>query len=238
MTRGFIYMSSVSTHGRKALRHYFSSSRLFIYVPTNHLGLHISAAERRRPTRLLSLVLFFCVQTWRPLRGDWPNTSPVCSLQPAGGEVSPPPVKRVSKGIYTAKCVILLFLLHKNGYKPCLPSSVKPSKLWFETDRSLYSHTWATVAGQILNRIWCHVILNDVSWCIIWCKWSLLFSFPVILIVVSVCTATGAWNWLIDPDTQKVRLFILIWDIYLSIVKIKTYVYIYGSATFLCIMFC
>jgi len=26
----------------------------------------------------------------------------------------------------------------------------------------------------------------------------------VILIVVSVCTATGAWNWLIDPDTQKV----------------------------------
>lgn len=28
---------------------------------------------------------------------------------------------------------------------------------------------------------------------------------PVILIVVSVCTATGAWNWLIDPDTQKVR---------------------------------
>lgn len=32
------------------------------------------------------------------------------------------------------------------------------------------------------------------------------FSCPVsvILIVVSVCTATGAWNWLIDPDTQKV----------------------------------
>ncbi|XP_036067217.1 nuclear envelope phosphatase-regulatory subunit 1 isoform X3 [Oryzias melastigma] len=28
----------------------------------------------------------------------------------------------------------------------------------------------------------------------------------VILIVVSVCTATGAWNWLIDPDTQKVRI--------------------------------
>uniref|UniRef100_A0A3P8SRD9 Nuclear envelope phosphatase-regulatory subunit 1 n=1 Tax=Amphiprion percula TaxID=161767 RepID=A0A3P8SRD9_AMPPE len=25
----------------------------------------------------------------------------------------------------------------------------------------------------------------------------------MILIVVSVCTATGAWNWLIDPDTQK-----------------------------------
>lgn len=29
--------------------------------------------------------------------------------------------------------------------------------------------------------------------------------FLVILIVVSVCTATGAWNWLIDPDTQKVK---------------------------------
>ncbi|KAG5839193.1 hypothetical protein ANANG_G00202370 [Anguilla anguilla] len=28
----------------------------------------------------------------------------------------------------------------------------------------------------------------------------------MILIVVSVCTATGAWNWLIDPDTQKVRV--------------------------------
>ncbi|KAF2978818.1 hypothetical protein EK904_006067 [Melospiza melodia maxima] len=25
----------------------------------------------------------------------------------------------------------------------------------------------------------------------------------MILIVVSVCTATGAWNWLIDPETQK-----------------------------------
>ncbi|GAB1293444.1 Nuclear envelope phosphatase-regulatory subunit 1 [Apodemus speciosus] len=25
----------------------------------------------------------------------------------------------------------------------------------------------------------------------------------VLLIVVSVCTATGAWNWLIDPETQK-----------------------------------
>ncbi|XP_052022692.1 nuclear envelope phosphatase-regulatory subunit 1 isoform X2 [Apodemus sylvaticus] len=25
----------------------------------------------------------------------------------------------------------------------------------------------------------------------------------MLLIVVSVCTATGAWNWLIDPETQK-----------------------------------
>lgn len=39
------------------------------------------------------------------------------------------------------------------------------------------------------------------------CTLFLLFFFPfsVILIVVSVCTATGAWNWLIDPDTQKVK---------------------------------
>ncbi|XP_044125687.1 nuclear envelope phosphatase-regulatory subunit 1 isoform X3 [Bufo gargarizans] len=28
-------------------------------------------------------------------------------------------------------------------------------------------------------------------------------QLKVILIVVSVCTATGAWNWLIDPETQK-----------------------------------
>ncbi|XP_032280341.1 nuclear envelope phosphatase-regulatory subunit 1 isoform X2 [Phoca vitulina] len=27
----------------------------------------------------------------------------------------------------------------------------------------------------------------------------------MLLIVVSVCTATGAWNWLIDPETQKIR---------------------------------
>ncbi|XP_032181076.1 nuclear envelope phosphatase-regulatory subunit 1 isoform X1 [Mustela erminea] len=27
----------------------------------------------------------------------------------------------------------------------------------------------------------------------------------MLLIVVSVCTATGAWNWLIDPETQKTR---------------------------------
>merc|ERR1712035_163858 len=31
----------------------------------------------------------------------------------------------------------------------------------------------------------------------------------MILIVVSVCTATGAWNWLIDPDTQKVSFFFI-----------------------------
>lgn len=39
-------------------------------------------------------------------------------------------------------------------------------------------------------------------------NWKLYvcFCFKVILIVVSVCTATGAWNWLIDPDTQKVNI--------------------------------
>ncbi|NXK81412.1 NEPR1 protein, partial [Amazona guildingii] len=30
----------------------------------------------------------------------------------------------------------------------------------------------------------------------------------VILIVVSVCTASGVWNWLMDPETQKVSFFI------------------------------
>lgn len=34
----------------------------------------------------------------------------------------------------------------------------------------------------------------------------------MILIVVSVCTATGAWNWLIDPDTQKVSFFSSLWN--------------------------
>ncbi|MEQ2202442.1 hypothetical protein XENOCAPTIV_031005, partial [Xenoophorus captivus] len=34
----------------------------------------------------------------------------------------------------------------------------------------------------------------------------------MILIVVSVCTATGAWNWLIDPDTQKVTFFSSLWN--------------------------
>uniref|UniRef100_A0A8D2F741 Nuclear envelope phosphatase-regulatory subunit 1 n=1 Tax=Theropithecus gelada TaxID=9565 RepID=A0A8D2F741_THEGE len=29
----------------------------------------------------------------------------------------------------------------------------------------------------------------------------------MLLLVVSVCTATGAWNWLIDPETQKVSFF-------------------------------
>ncbi|XP_064641387.1 nuclear envelope phosphatase-regulatory subunit 1-like [Lineus longissimus] len=29
----------------------------------------------------------------------------------------------------------------------------------------------------------------------------------LILVVVSVCTATGAWNWLWDPDTSKVTFF-------------------------------
>uniref|UniRef100_A0A3B4TTU1 Nuclear envelope phosphatase-regulatory subunit 1 n=1 Tax=Seriola dumerili TaxID=41447 RepID=A0A3B4TTU1_SERDU len=30
--------------------------------------------------------------------------------------------------------------------------------------------------------------------------------------LVSVCTATGAWNWLIDPDTQKVSFFSSLWN--------------------------
>uniref|UniRef100_A0A803V1V1 Nuclear envelope phosphatase-regulatory subunit 1 n=2 Tax=Passeriformes TaxID=9126 RepID=A0A803V1V1_FICAL len=34
----------------------------------------------------------------------------------------------------------------------------------------------------------------------------------MILIVVSVCTATGAWNWLIDPETQKVSFFTSLWN--------------------------
>ncbi|KAB1273823.1 Nuclear envelope phosphatase-regulatory subunit 1 [Camelus dromedarius] len=34
----------------------------------------------------------------------------------------------------------------------------------------------------------------------------------VLLIVVSVCTATGAWNWLIDPETQKVSFFTSLWN--------------------------
>uniref|UniRef100_A0A3B5MAV3 Nuclear envelope phosphatase-regulatory subunit 1 n=1 Tax=Xiphophorus couchianus TaxID=32473 RepID=A0A3B5MAV3_9TELE len=34
----------------------------------------------------------------------------------------------------------------------------------------------------------------------------------MILIVVSVCTATGAWNWLIDPDTQKVSFLSSLWN--------------------------
>uniref|UniRef100_A0A3Q1FTK6 Nuclear envelope phosphatase-regulatory subunit 1 n=1 Tax=Acanthochromis polyacanthus TaxID=80966 RepID=A0A3Q1FTK6_9TELE len=41
---------------------------------------------------------------------------------------------------------------------------------------------------------------------------SLLRLVSVILIVVSVCTATGAWNWLIDPDTQKVSFFSSLWN--------------------------
>ncbi|XP_036201771.1 nuclear envelope phosphatase-regulatory subunit 1 isoform X2 [Myotis myotis] len=34
----------------------------------------------------------------------------------------------------------------------------------------------------------------------------------VLLIVVSVCTATGAWNWLIDPETQKVSFLTSLWN--------------------------
>ncbi|KAB0357454.1 hypothetical protein FD754_001610, partial [Muntiacus muntjak] len=32
------------------------------------------------------------------------------------------------------------------------------------------------------------------------------------LIVVSVCTVTGAWNWLIDPKIQKVSFFTSLWN--------------------------
>ncbi|XP_030313746.1 nuclear envelope phosphatase-regulatory subunit 1 isoform X2 [Calypte anna] len=42
-------------------------------------------------------------------------------------------------------------------------------------------------------------------------QWKLQ-GFMVILIVVSVCTATGAWNWLIDPETQKVSFFTSLWN--------------------------
>ncbi len=34
----------------------------------------------------------------------------------------------------------------------------------------------------------------------------------VILAVIAVCTATGAWNWLWDPDTLQVRGWNWLWD--------------------------
>lgn len=49
-----------------------------------------------------------------------------------------------------------------------------------------------------------YIVLGKHFMLLHWVSFSGLVS--VILIVVSVCTATGAWNWLIDPDTQKVRL--------------------------------
>lgn len=49
-----------------------------------------------------------------------------------------------------------------------------------------------------------YIVLGKDFMFLHWVSFSGLVS--VILIVVSVCTATGAWNWLIDPDTQKVRL--------------------------------
>ncbi|XP_036270955.1 nuclear envelope phosphatase-regulatory subunit 1-like [Pipistrellus kuhlii] len=32
------------------------------------------------------------------------------------------------------------------------------------------------------------------------------------LAVVSVCTATGAWDWLLDPETQKVSFLTTLWN--------------------------
>lgn len=52
----------------------------------------------------------------------------------------------------------------------------------------------------LILRKWVPVLLY---WMSFFCHVS------VILIVVSVCTATGAWNWLIDPDTQKVCTHLL-----------------------------
>lgn len=58
-----------------------------------------------------------------------------------------------------------------------------------------------------VHTYWVFITLMNWAYCAIHClilfhEFCLLFA--VILIVVSVCTATGAWNWLIDPDTQKV----------------------------------
>uniref|UniRef100_A0A8C4QXM9 Nuclear envelope phosphatase-regulatory subunit 1 n=1 Tax=Eptatretus burgeri TaxID=7764 RepID=A0A8C4QXM9_EPTBU len=34
----------------------------------------------------------------------------------------------------------------------------------------------------------------------------------MVLIVVSVCTATGAWTWITDPETQQVAFFVSLWN--------------------------
>lgn len=49
--------------------------------------------------------------------------------------------------------------------------------------------------------LFCHLFSGDIH--------QYLTFVSVILIVVSVCTATGAWNWLIDPDTQKVSVYVI-----------------------------
>ena len=64
---------------------------------------------------------------------------------------------------------------------------------------------------NVVSKVCVCVMVNVVMRVYQWFRWlSIIYICislsAVILIVVSVCTATGAWNWLIDPDTQKVRL--------------------------------
>lgn len=60
---------------------------------------------------------------------------------------------------------------------------------------------WSSVITNIEQKT--YIILGQCFMLLHWVSFSCLVS---VILIVSVCTATGAWNWLTDPDTQKVRI--------------------------------
>lgn len=81
--------------------------------------------------------------------------------------------------------------------------------------------------------LFCHLFSGDIH--------QYLTFVSVILIVVSVCTATGAWNWLIDPDTQKVSVFVMsawlcMWQSRIPFTQISVSVILVWLRVFACLI--
>lgn len=121
---------------------------------------------------------FAAPQTWRLLRGDWPSMCLVCSRLQVVGAVSQ---SSLSGQIFIES--------DSSSLKPGLCVWAKICTCFPSVHNMLINKDW----NEAYCALHCLVLINE-----------LCFFFAVILIVVSVCTATGAWNWLIDPDTQKV----------------------------------
>ncbi|KAK6477019.1 nuclear envelope phosphatase-regulatory subunit 1 isoform X1 [Huso huso] len=95
---------------------------------------------------------------------------------------------------------------------------------WLEVPDAQYptsncrTRTWQGIKTEYWDCIWGTSVCRDLKAFerrlteYVSCLQPATGRWRMILIVVSVCTATGAWNWLIDPETQKVSFFTSLWN--------------------------
>lgn len=162
-------------------------------------------------TGVFSHVLFFLLLTftclhWRKTSAQWHKTQ-LSTFLPSW------PLMSHSHGVVQIRCFNCVHLFVFQTWRP-LREDWQNMSLVCNLQREggeVSSGADEVITGLCHQQYWnllYNDLMNDLT-NLVPCCWSACHSpvlAAVILIVVSVCTATGAWNWLIDPDTQKVSI--------------------------------